>query len=482
MATKCLRTIREHANDRYGTTHAPIWVLNFDLETKECFPRYNDALEERGAVGLSYSSTVPYGLGHRAIRVSQRPAGCSNLLVDQPMIRAATLLDLLQGEKEFTAPVDDYVRWVFGNLTDPETGLLNWGIHTSYDVFHENLHQSDGAQHEVQCILPLWPVFDRVDAKRTGAYLSKFWYRHTDPKTCIVDRHATRGRGLDFSMAAGEVVLVCAYLHTKDPDGPWLDRALQVAHSHYDTRNPKTNLFVNTARGGTGKRFDNTYSDTSVTGLWASRVPPWPGRITGNEELTEMARTILRAWAKYGWDEKSHKPWASLRPDGTPHDKGRDYSGVKYSKFDPSGHWDFWKDYVYGFEYPFATLMTYAAAADWLDDPILENHAKRLAECYRKLLPANGDVGTFAANYGQLISFYLAMERLTGDASYRETAKQVADEAVAHLWTGDCFRGFAGRTHYSAVEGAGYLVQALVELGRRSETVSRNPKTARLSH
>ena len=32
---------------------------------------------------------------HYVIRVSQRPAGCANLLVDQPMIRSALLHDLL---------------------------------------------------------------------------------------------------------------------------------------------------------------------------------------------------------------------------------------------------------------------------------------------------------------------------------------------------------------------------------------------------
>ena len=81
---------------------------------------------------------------------------------------------------------------------------------------------------------------------------------------------------------------------------------------------------------------------------------------------------------------------ASIRPDGAPNTTVRDYSGNTYDKFDPSGHWDFWKDYAYGFEYPFATLMTYAVAAQWLDDPQLESHAVRLAECYRKRLPANG--------------------------------------------------------------------------------------------
>lgn len=472
MAAASVQTLIENGTDRYGRVQAPIWVLNLDLDTMTCFPRYNDALIERAAISNYYSPTAPYGLGHRAIRGSQRASGCSNLFVDQPMVRAAQLQDLLAQEQRFTPAVKAYVRWYFANLMDEDTGLMQWGVHKSYDVFKERVKYSDGDQHEVQCLLPLWPLFHQVDPEATTEYLERFWYWHTDPDTGIVDRHPTRGRGLDFAMASGEVILVCAFLHTKQPDGPWLDRALKVAHAHWDSRHPNTDLFVNTPHGGSGSRFDNLHSDTSVTGYWASRVL-MAGRLTGSEELTTMARDFLRAWAKYGWDEKANKPWASLRPDGTPNTKPRAYSGTRYDKFDPSGHWDFWIDYVYGFEAPFATLLTYARAAKWLDDPLLKSHAVRLAECYRQLLPANGKHGTFAANYGQLISFFLAMEDLTGDESYRATAKRVADEAARHLWTGSLLRGFAGRTHYTAIEGAGYLVQAFAELDADPEELRK---------
>ena len=109
---------------------------------------------------------------------------------------------------------------------------MEWGVHTSYDAFEEGLRCADGYQHEVQVILPLWPLFHQVDAKATERYLARFWHWHTDQTTGVVDRHPTRGKGLDFAMAAGEVVLVCAFLHAKHPDGLWLDRARQVARAH----------------------------------------------------------------------------------------------------------------------------------------------------------------------------------------------------------------------------------------------------------
>jgi len=472
MVETCLATLTEKGTDRYGTVHAPIWVLNLDLETLDCFPAYRDRVEElqrdfdAGKLKL-YSPVVPYGVGHRVIRVSQRPAGCSNLFVDQPMIRAALLHDRLYGEGPFARAVRDYVHHYLHHFRDEKTGLIEWGVHTSYNVFEEDYSAYDGRLHEVQAILPMWPDLHALEPGIIRPYLEQFWNLHTDHETGRVDRHHNSGgKGLGFAMAAGEIILACAYLHTLEPDQPWVDRALQVAQAHWDARNKQTDLFPNRAYdyGNDGdQRFDRLHGDTSITGFWASRVL-MAGRLTGNAELTEMARATLKAWARYGWDEEADLPWAGLLPDGRAVNRPRDYTATSYDKFDPTGHWDLWKDYVYGFEAPLYTLMTYAMAALWLDDDELAAHAKRLAECYRRHLPANGDQGTFAANYGQAISFFLAMEELTGDAGYRETAHRVAQEAVGHLWTGALFRGFRDRTHYSAIEGAGYLVQALLEL------------------
>ena len=273
----------------------------------------------------------------------------------------------------------------------------------------------------------------------------------------------TRIMRLPFALSASEIVLCCAYLHSQSPDGHWLDRALRIAHFHWDQRDKTTNLFVNVPDSSPKGRFDNRHADTTISGAWASRIF-MAGRLTGNQELIDMARNTLLAWAKYGWDAESQKPWASLSPEGTPHDGKRNYAGISYGKFDPVGHWDLWKDYVLGFESPLNTLLVYALAADALDDPQLKTHAVRLADYVRRNLPANGKYGTMAENYGKVISFYLQMEQLTGEIEYRETAEQVAKEALDHLWTGKLLRGFSGRTHYSAQEGSGYLVQALIEL------------------
>ena len=180
IAAKCLSTLIEKGTDRYGENQSPIWVLNLDLDSLDCFPAYNDEVEElqrdyaAGKLKL-YSPVVPYGTGHRVIRVSQRPAGCSNLYVDQPMIRAALLHDLLAGEQRFTPAVEAYVGYYVETFRDAETDLLEWGVHTSYNVFDEAYSTYDGQLHELLGIVPLWPNLHRMKPERVLPCMRAFW-------------------------------------------------------------------------------------------------------------------------------------------------------------------------------------------------------------------------------------------------------------------------------------------------------------------
>lgn len=476
-AQECLATLVEKGTDRYGIVHCPIWVLALNTHTLDAVRHFDDAIERirhwRLAQGETmYSTYVPYGFGHRNIRVSQRPGGCSNLFVDQPMIRAAVLMDRLSGANAYGAAVEDYVHYYLDHFIDRQTGLIEWGVHTSYDVFEGCVSAADGHWHEVQVILPIWTVLWEIDAETMGEYLRSFWQWHVDPETGVVGRHPERGDGCNFAAAGAEMVLACAFMHSVEPDGPWLERALLVAHSHWDARHPDTNLFPNQIPTDRLKpRFDSEASDTSVPGLWASRVL-MAGRLAGCPELVDMARDVLVAWATYGWDAQTQQPWAMIFPNGVPVQGAREQSH-SYDKFAPKGHWNYWEDYVYGFEYPFRAMLSFAMGAHYTGDAQLVDHVRRLADCYVQRLPANEGMGTFAGNYGQLISFLLEVHALTSEAQYREAAEGVAAEAVGHLWAGRIFRGFPGKDYYEAIDGVGYLVQALAELNSSREDVER---------
>ena len=72
--------------------------------------------------------------------------------------------------------------------------------------------------------------------------------------------------------------------------------------------------------------------------------------------------------------------------------------------------------------------------------------------------------GTYAAYYGQTISFFLRSHALTGDAADLDSARTVADEALEKLAHDGLFRGHRGKPYYESMDGVGDLLAALLEL------------------
>lgn len=61
------------------------------------------------------------------------------------------------------------------------------------------------------------------------------------------------------------------------------------------------------------------------------------------------------------------------------------------------------------------------------------------------------------------------MHRLTGEAEYKQFAREVAREAVSKLHYQGLFRGHPAKPYYESVDGVGYLLYALVQLDQRLE-------------
>ena len=119
------------------------------------------------------------------------------------------------------------LQWLRWNEKRNELGTTTYP--GSFDVFDERYRYEDGNYHEMLVFVPMWPVLYEIEPKIIKPYLEKYWYWHTNQANGQIDRHNTRGRGLGFATAAGELILACAYRHTLEPDGPWLKRATQIA-------------------------------------------------------------------------------------------------------------------------------------------------------------------------------------------------------------------------------------------------------------
>ena len=474
IAHTCVRTLIESGTDRYGRVHSPMWCGSLHVDRLEApqanirmrqdWPVYEELrlawLQAQFDTSGMYSSKVPEGPGRRAIRVSQRGFGCANLYYDQPMLRACRLY----GADSARSAVDAYIGYYLDHFMDAQTGLIEWGWHVQYDVHEDAFVFADGHHHEIQVIQPDWPGLHAVRPALARQEIEQIADWHVDLERAVFGRHPDRGAGCSFAMAGGEMTLAFAYLGAAEGEAGFRELARRIPRFHWDQRHPTSGLIPNRIAGepGAADRFDFHTADTSTVALWACRVL-LSGVLLEDGELVEWGRQVLRAWHVHGWDSDAQRPFGLLDLDGTPVDVERPETG--YERHMPQRHLDLWAEYVMGYEYPFRTALAYVAGYRYTGDQELLAAARAWAECYRRELPADRGRGTFAHGYGQLISLFVYLAEITGEAGYLATAEDVARDAIDKLWTGKLFRGYPGKDWYESVDGPGYLVQGLHELG-----------------
>ena len=238
-----------------------------------------------------------------------------------------------------------------------------------------------------------------------------------------------------------------------------------------------------TPRHGNTPRYDGTHEDTNTPGLYCRGLLDGYDR-TKDPLFRDQAVAYLKAYAHYGFDEKTGKFWGCLViADGSPGRGSRPYDPKKgewdYRRYEPRGPVDLWQPYTAADEQPLDTALTYARAAKLTGDAELLLTARRWAEYIAKALPPGrcrtdawykeyaetwGRHGAYAEQYGKTISFFVAMARLTGETKYADLARSVADDAVSKLYYKGLFRGHPCKQYYESVDGVGYLLQALLQL------------------
>jgi hypothetical protein len=91
---------------------------------------------------------------------------------------------------------------------------------------------------------------------------------------------------------------------------------------------------------------------------------------------------------------------------------------------------------------------------------------ERWIEHVRRSLPANGERGAYAEDYGRVIHFLTRASRSLNRPADRRLAREVADEAVARLFVAESgmFRSHPGEDRCDALDGPGILMLALLYL------------------
>ena len=211
--------------------------------------------------------------------------------------------------------------------------------------------------------------------------------------------------------------------------------------------------------------------------------------MTGEVEFKDQAVAYLKAYSKYGYDEKSGKFWGALQLNGTPIPGPRIYSNENgsspsYEAYEPRGCLDLWEPYVAGYQYAIYTAQAYVYAYQVTSEPEFLASAKHFANWIQKTPPGTvetentwyknysnkeGSEGTYAGKYGRTISFFVHLYIVTGDDQYLESAYQYADTAIQKLYKNGLFKGHPAKPYYEAMDGVGYLLYALLQLDEVSQ-------------
>lgn len=473
-------TYLEFGLDRYGPLHTPLWMASLDTKTK------------------NYPSSDYAAAGNRMYRENPAPKG-STLYHDIPQIEAALRLTDETGSSKYADAAASYVTTYLqeSNGRDvsriPDSGLWKWGAHWYYRAFDgsndpiNNFYNDryrgffDG-HHELRPHMPNWDYFYALLPDSTIEQVDKVGEFHVkggyNTSTGEFSRHDQYGNPPDMSTAysflnsGGVLVESMAWLAEKTSQGAtaphttqdYLDQAKAIARYSHNARSTVTGLIRNNLPAP--DRWDYHVS-TSEIGDWANSLLRVAER-TNDLEYLEMARDGVNPWLMYAWDPTTERYYGKVRvTTGTP---SFDRS-VEFAPLDYSSPWNVElpsHDHFLEMASALISLHQWNSIHHPEDLPMLEMNIRRQATNImeeRPALNARKGMGAYAVAYGRAIDFMLRAGELLDDESFRDNAERLGHEAVTVLYTGDMFRSHGGEERYDAIDGFGYLSNALLDLG-----------------
>ncbi len=473
-ALESLENLMLHGTDRYGTTHSPLLASNLDVRTKTNPP----------AGELTAADEV-----WRVDRRQRRAPGGSNVLLNQSVYGALVKATEATGDARYADFVDDNLRWAMDNLVD-DNGLLWWGYHRHYNFHADSWDSEPGAPfHEMHFVdVPLWERMWNLNPSAVQTMIEAMWDRHVVNKaTGQINRHDQPG-GLSFITSSASYIDAFAFLSSKLPEREargWERRALLLASYNWERRNEETNLLPHTPNEAT--RWDGLRSATTTPGVYVPALLR-AYEFTGNSEFLDQVEAYLIGWGQSAYDPASGSFWGSLELDGTP--VPGPWAVAGYERYEPRGLIDMWAPETITAQYNTDAARTYAIAAQRFGSEDLLLTAQRWASVIRSNLPAEQTLlntwyggyssqwapyGTYAEHYGQAIQFFDLMFEESGDLSYLQSARDLANQAISSLWYDGLFRGHPNKPYYEAVDGVGILIEALIDLDRRADQIALLP-------
>lgn len=460
-----LNTLMTKGTDRYGAVQSSMFVSILDVNTLDC-PQNPEWLD----------SEAYYEVG----RSHRRAMAGANFWYDQETIRAMYRLTNMTGNTSYVDGANRAINAFFDTAIRSDTGMPAWGSHTFYNVYTDTPYTDGGTvgPHEILVYDAQWGKLYDQRPTETKAVVDKIWQRHVANKTTgQFNRHDDSSVGCDFAFAGGSYISAFATMYNKTRDSTYLNHALTVENWHWSNRNTTTDLVAD-APGLGSSRYDGNHCFTTVTGPYAWQLMN-AYQQTGDGTFLSHAVAYLKAYEKYGWDSSAKTYWAELSLDGTP--VPGEARGSGYDAWEPTGHVDMWKTTIFSYEFPLIAAQSTIRAYELTGDSELLDSAKHWATAIEQDLPvqlgrrwapellaAMPDLattgGSYAEDYGRVISFFVHMYQSTLDTSYLEIAEEVGTDAVNKLYVNGIFRGHPAKPYYECTNGVGVLLDAMLEL------------------
>lgn len=435
-------TMIERGRDVYGPQKSMLFLSALDRRTLE---------------PLTTCPAPPAGV--RDIdRVGQEngPLVGANPFHDENLLRLLYALTDMTGDEKYAAAADAELKWFFTNAAWPQTGLLAWGEHMSWQVVLDKpASRCRVPRHELGRPWLFWGRCFRLAPEGCARFASALWEHQVfDQETGEFDRHASPhehkpGRDYDLPRHAGMYILTWAKAFQYTQDDRFL-HAIDVMLKHFETkRDPKTHLVP----------------------AWHDSDVAWPlSSMSMAVECHASARHLPQAIADRLRAFATAEDRAFLALDHDPARRGYVVSAVRQTG-EASGQIGSDKlqarTVMWGGEGGEATTAMVSLICVARHDQVPSDGYRKLilgaAKAYLNQRPEPGH-DTWPLAVSQAISIEMAGYRLSGEKQYLDWARELAAEAVKTYWQDSPLPKASVKTdHYETLTGADSLAIAILD-------------------
>jgi len=451
-----LRLVRNYADalikngrDTYGTQHSPLFASTLDRST------------------LSLMSTAPGRI--QGIRNGDRTLAGSNPMHDQDLYQILYALTKLTGRKHYAREADKALQWFFRHCQSPETGLMTWGEHISWNFRTETLGGRKDAPHEFFAPWVLWDRSFKLAPQACVKFAHGLWDHQIHEHSGDFSRHAGwqhhhTAKGNGYPRHGGFYIATWARAYEQTKDAVFL-KAIETLVDHFEKTSSKEVGAIPCCT--TPSRINIMWPESNLSlavDLWdaADKVP---------EKLANKMRE--RAF-------KTDRVYLTLAHDFSPGGKGF-VAGANVHTLErlTKGPWT--DTAIWATGYGKATDAQIAMLCYLRYQQVKTDGFKKLVlDAASRYLYTEPDVGItlYPGSMAEAIFLMLASYELTGRDYYLQRADYFGQQAVAIFMdnTSPLPRASSAHNHYESITSGDDLMMALLKLWVAENHPKKKPR------